>query len=116
MILYSYVKKLEHNQNTLLHNRGPNKSHMRLNTTWQKEIYTNPDLMGKVIAIRDEKIIFVGETYQEVIEHVSKESPYSVFKVPRNIFQIRILSFKIKSVFNSKKSWRHNPFFPSLKN
>ena len=79
---------------------------MELKTAWQREIYSNPNLMGKVIAIQDGKIIFEGATYQEVIAHLGKEQPYSLFKVPHNIFQIRILSFKIKSL-------KKHPWFPT---
>jgi hypothetical protein len=77
---------------------------MHLKTIWQKEIYSNPQLLGKVIAIQDGKIVFYANTYQEVTKHFDhKNDSYSLFKVPRNFNQLRILSFRIKSL--KKHPW-----------
>ncbi|MEN8215417.1 MAG: DUF5678 domain-containing protein [Pseudomonadota bacterium] len=72
---------------------------MHLKTAWQKELYSNPQLLGKVIAIRDDKIIFSANTYRDVIAHFNnKNGSYSLFKVPRNFYNLRLLSFRIKSL------------------
>ena len=71
---------------------------MEVMTPWQHEILSNPKLKGKVIAIQDKKIICVGESYQDLLDKIPSETSYSLFKVPRNLDQIRILSFKIKSL------------------
>ena len=72
---------------------------MQLRKAWQKEIYSNPQLLGKVIAIHDEKIVFVASNYREAIAHFSKKNiSYSLFKVPRNFYRLRVLSFRIKSL------------------
>jgi len=77
---------------------------MQLKTAWQKEIYENPQLLGKVIAIQNEKIVFIANTYKEVVAHFDqKNQSYSLFKVPRNFYHLRILSFRINSL--KKHPW-----------
>lgn len=78
---------------------------MRINTQWQRDIYSNPRLLGKVIAIDGDEIVFVADNYLQAIEQL-KDQPYSLFKVPRNFYSIRILSFKIKSL-------KKHPWFPT---
>jgi len=80
---------------------------MHLKTAWQKEIYSNPQLLGKVIAIQEDKIVFSANTYQEVIAHFNqKNGSYSLFKVPRNFYNFRVLSFRIKSL-------KRHPWIPT---
>jgi hypothetical protein len=77
---------------------------MQLKTAWQKEIYENPQLLGKIIAIQNEKIVFIANTYKEVIAHFDQQNQsYSLFKVPKNCYHLRILSFRIKSL--KKHPW-----------
>lgn len=65
---------------------------------WQREIYSDPGLRGKVIAIRDDRIVHIGKNYEDTISGMRHDKGhYSLFRVPRNIHNIRILSFKVRS-------------------
>ncbi|MEN8221112.1 MAG: DUF5678 domain-containing protein, partial [Pseudomonadota bacterium] len=80
---------------------------MHLKTAWQKEIYSNPQLLGKVIAIQEDKIVCSANTYREVIAHFNhKNGSYSLYKVPRNLYHLRVLSFRIKSL-------KRHPWIPT---
>lgn len=68
-------------------------------TEWQREIFVNPKYLGKVIAISNEKIVYCGKTYKEVIEVMDEEGlEYSLCKVPEKLWDFRVLKFKIKSL------------------
>ncbi len=65
---------------------------------WQRMIYSDPGLRGKVIAIRDDRIVHIGKNYEDTISGMRHDKGhYSLFRVPRNIHNVRILSFKVRS-------------------
>ena len=68
-------------------------------TDWQREIYQNPKYLGKIIAITNNKFSCYSDTYRQVIKEMDKQKkPYSLFKVPENLWSFRLLTFKIKSL------------------
>lgn len=83
------------------------KTSIRLKKPWQREIYLNPELRGKVLALYDDQIVYVGESYREVISHKAYNKEYSLFKVPGNIYNTRLLSFKIRS-------FKKHPWLPTV--
>jgi hypothetical protein len=83
------------------------KNPIRLKKPWQREIYLNPKLRGKVLALYDDQIVYVGESYREVISHKAYNREYSLFKVPGNIYSTRFLSFKIRS-------FKKHPWIPTV--
>ncbi len=71
---------------------------MESKTNWQKDLFNRPELWGKVIVISEDKIIYWGNSYQDVIRKQGNRRDYSMFKVPTNLDQFRLLSFKLKSL------------------
>ena len=62
----------------------------------QKEIYSNPKLLGKILIIKDGKIIHVLDNYEEMMLHKNRDC--SIFKVPKNFTSVKILTFRIMSL------------------
>ncbi len=83
------------------------KKIIKVKKKWQQEIWCDPGLAGKVIAICDDRIVYAGDTYADTITHMKNDKGYSLFKVPKNIHNVRILSFKIKS-------FKKHPWIPAI--
>jgi hypothetical protein len=71
-----------------------------MKTKWQKEMYENPHLWGKYIAIVQGEIIAIGDNYTDLkkkVAHLSQGS-YTWFHVPQRLDLLRILPLRIMSL------------------
>jgi hypothetical protein len=74
---------------------------------WQKEIFKHREYWGRIVAIADDKIIAVADDYDEIRELASKITlKYGCYTVPKNPNEIRILTFKVRSL--KKHDWAPN--------
>lgn len=66
-----------------------------MKNVWQYDIQTNPIYRGKIVAVVDYKIYDFADTHEELYERLKDKSVnYYTFHVPKNIGEVRILTFK----------------------
>ena len=71
-------------------------------------INQNRDLLGKVLVIKDNKIIQVVNNYKKAFKIAKNRNDLQIFKIPKNIYNTRILPLRIKSF--KKHPWI--PLYP----
>ncbi len=75
---------------------------------FQQDIFNNPKLKGKILIIKDDQIVDIKDNYKDAIKISKNRDDMALFKVPKNIDKIRILSLKIRSF--KKHPWI--PLYP----
>lgn len=73
---------------------------------YQHEIFNNPALWGKKIAISlEDKILAIADTYEELRQKMAEKGiNYSTYAVPKDPRVIQIKTFRVKSI--RKHDWR----------
>jgi len=88
----------------MINYRIPSFMNDKKTENWQKEIFSNKKLQGKIVAIVDEKIVAFANSYTELLKKVKHCKSYSFYAVPHNINEVRILPIRIKSL--KKHQWQ----------
>ncbi len=60
-----------------------------------KEVLKKPELLQKILILKDNKIFKIFSTYQEAITFAKNKEELSIYQVPKNLNTIRILPLRI---------------------
>ena len=72
------------------------------------EVRKNPEILQKVLILKEEQVFKICSTYKEAIQLVKNKEDLSIYKVPKNLDTIRILPLRIKNF--KKHPWM--PLYP----